>query len=142
MSTPASVCCCIICKYADGNVMAFSKHETKHSTFCKMPVFWFPQVYTAACKAAITGAMTSQTQAGIFTHCMRVGKEGSPEGGREPAEGLPNPLDLMGGPPSFRLPAGDAMGDGTPDVCGERSCIQCSNVLCPDSSLNVCMSNF
>ena len=29
----------------------------------------------------------------------------------------------MGGPPSFMLPAGDAMGEGTPDVCGDKSCI-------------------
>ena len=34
----------------------------------------------------------------------------------------------MGGPPSFKLPAGDAIGEGTPDVCGDRSCIAC---ICP-----------
>ena len=30
----------------------------------------------------------------------------------------------MGGPPSFPLPAGEAIGDGTPDVCGDKSCKQ------------------
>lgn len=48
--------------------------------------------------------------------------EGRPEGGREPEEGLLRPLGLMGGPPSFMLPDGDAIGDGTPDVWGDRSC--------------------
>ena len=54
--------------------------------------------------------------------CGGGGRGGGPEGGREPEEGLLRPLGLMGGPPSFMLPAGDAIGDSTPDVWGDRSC--------------------
>lgn len=35
---------------------------------------------------------------------------------------LPKALGRMAGPPSRPLPAGDAMGDGTPEVVGDKSC--------------------
>ena len=50
-----------------------------------------------------------------------------PEGGRG-ALGLPRALALMAGPPSLPLPAGDAIGDGTPDVVGDNSCMPNSDV--------------